>query len=79
MASTRAQSKIADVDARGLSCPEPLWLAKTALDKLTSGTLTVLVDDPTSVINVTRYAEQHGFTVEPDEDAGAYRLRIRKA
>ena len=68
-----------EVDARGLSCPEPLWLTKSALDGMTAGMLVVLVDDPTALANVTRLAEQQGCTVETNEDGDDYHVCITKA
>ena len=44
------------VDARGLSCPEPVLLAKQAIDSLDTGTIEVIVDTVTSRENVSRMA-----------------------
>lgn len=67
------------VDARGLSCPEPVLLAKRAIEGLESGTIEVLVDTVTSRENVTRLAKHLGCEVEtrPAED-GSCLLSIRK-
>lgn len=67
------------VDARGLSCPQPVLLT---LDEIKSGSdkeITVLVDTDTSRENVTRAAESQGCRVkdvQPDGDG--YRLSIIK-
>ena len=50
------------IDARGLSCPEPVIMTRKAL---LSGeqSYEVLVDNPASRENVTRYAEHQGYSV----------------
>ncbi len=52
------------VDARGLSCPEPVLLAKQAIDGLASGTIDIVVDTATSCENVTRFAQSRACSVE---------------
>ena len=41
-----------EVDARGLSCPQPVIETKKAIEKTNSGEIHVLVDTMTSVMNV---------------------------
>jgi len=54
-----------EVDARGLSCPQPVIMVKKALsDKPQS--LTVLVDNRAAFENVTRYAKAVGYSVTAD-------------
>ena len=48
-----------EVDARGLSCPEPLMLTAEAL-KAASGPVKVLVTEPHQKMNVEKYAKDHG-------------------
>ena len=65
------------VDARGLSCPEPVVLTRNALrDGATE--LEVLVSDFAPKENVTRFAKSQGFSVEIDETGDGWRLTIRK-
>ena len=66
------------VDARGLSCPEPVIMTRKALS---SGeqSYEVLVDNPASRENVTRYAEHQGYSVSVTEQDGEYTLSLRKA
>ena len=67
------------IDARGLSCPEPVLLAKQAIDKLGRGTIQVLVDTQTSRENVTRMAESLSCTVETAESSdGGFVLSVKK-
>ena len=66
------------VDARGLSCPEPVIMTRKAL---ASGdqSYEILVDNPASRENVTRYAEHQGYSVSVTEQDGEYTLSLRKA
>lgn len=49
------------VDARGLSCPQPVILTRGKIKQLDSGSFTVLVDNSTSKENVIRAAEKRGW------------------
>jgi len=55
------------VDARGLSCPQPAMLARQALQKLSRGTLEVIVDNSTARENVSRIAKNLGWEIDIDE------------
>lgn len=67
------------VDARGLSCPQPAFLTKKALDGLQGGRVEVLVDNQTSRDNVKRLAERAGWTCEAQsEPDGVFRLVISR-
>ncbi|MBU3874384.1 sulfurtransferase TusA family protein [Faecalicatena sp. AGMB00832] len=48
-----------EVDARGLSCPEPLMLTAAAL-KGANEAVKVLVTEPHQKMNVEKYAKDHG-------------------
>jgi TusA-related sulfurtransferase len=67
----------ATVDARGLSCPQPVILARRALE---AGDLpvVVLVDTVTARENVTRMAQKAGFQVQVETEAEEFRLTITK-
>ena len=66
------------IDARGLSCPQPVLLFLAAAQKTPGGSFTVLVDNEASRENVTRAARNGGFTVDVTEDGADFRLDIRK-
>ena len=58
------------VDARGLSCPEPVIMTKNALASKEAA-YENLVDNVTAKENVTRFATNQGYKVtvkEKDED-----------
>jgi TusA-related sulfurtransferase len=65
------------IDARGRSCPEPVIMVKKAL-ATKEKEYTMLVDNPTSVENVTRFAEHNGYSVVSTEDGEDYKLTITK-
>jgi len=67
------------IDTRGLSCPQPVMLARQALQKLNEGTIAVLVDSSTARENVSRLARNSGceVTVEGQPD-GSYRIVLKK-
>lgn len=55
------------VDARGLSCPEPVMLASEAMKAHPGEAILVLVDEPHSRANVEKFAVSQGrkVTVKP--------------
>lgn len=67
------------VDARGLSCPQPVLITMDEIKKMNQGEIVVLVDTDTSKENVSRAAESQGWQVKEisPEDEG-YRVTITK-
>ena len=65
------------LDARGLSCPEPVIMIRKAMMSKENA-YEITVDNVTSRENVTRYAEHQGYTVTVSEQDGEYTLAIRK-
>ncbi|HVN96606.1 MAG TPA: sulfurtransferase-like selenium metabolism protein YedF [Syntrophorhabdaceae bacterium] len=65
------------INAKGLACPEPVILAKKALE--TSNEITVLVDNATAVENIKRLAAGAGCSVEvARESGGIFRVDLKK-
>lgn len=66
------------IDARGLSCPEPVVMTRKAM---ASGETEyeVLVDNLASKENVTRYAQHEGYQVNVEVQDGEYTLHLTKA
>lgn len=64
------------VDARGLACPQPVVLTGKAL--AVADEVTVLVDDPVAVENVSRLARSKGFSVEKATQPDGTRLTLRR-
>ncbi|MBB5347050.1 sulfurtransferase TusA family protein [Desulfoprunum benzoelyticum] len=69
----------ATVDARGLSCPQPVIMTLDEIKKGQSNEIIILVDTDTSKENVTRAAESQGFTVDKVTSEGeGYRISITR-
>ena len=73
------------IDARGLSCPEPLMLtadalkdAKEAVKVLDVIAYTVMVDNVTAKENVSRFALHQGYKVSVKEDGEDFVLTLEK-
>lgn len=67
------------VDARGLSCPEPVLLTLETIKRVSKGEIEVIVDTDTSKENVSRAAVSMGWQVETIEKEGAgFRVKIKK-
>ena len=67
------------VDAKGLSCPQPVMLVSKAIKKLKKGTIEVLVDSGTARNNVSRLAKNSGWSVTVEErPEGSYRIMLKK-
>jgi tRNA 2-thiouridine synthesizing protein A len=67
------------VDARGLSCPQPVLMTLGEIKKLGKGEIQVLVDTDTSKENVSRAAESQGWKVQNIREEGeGYRIEIKK-
>jgi len=65
-----------NLDARGISCPEPLIMLKKALKTETE--LTLLADSKGVVQNCKTYAEKLNFVVEVTEEIGEYVMKVSK-
>lgn len=68
------------IDARGLSCPEPLMLVKAKMRKIESGDeIELFSDDPVSLRDVPAYCKFLGHTLlaMPDK-AHPARFLLRK-
>ena len=65
------------LDARGLSCPEPVSMLRKAM--LSKGArYEMVVDNIASRENVTRYAQHQGYAVSVAEDGGVYTLTMTR-
>ncbi|MFZ5649851.1 MAG: sulfurtransferase TusA family protein [Bacillota bacterium] len=64
------------VDARGLLCPEPVLRTKRAIDKMTGGTVKVIVDNNAAKENVTRLSENSGWSVTVTVEGSDYMLTL---
>lgn len=65
------------LDARGLSCPEPVIMIRKAMAS-GENAYQIVVDNLTSKENVTRYANHQGYQVNVSEEDGEYTLSITR-
>lgn len=65
------------LDARGLSCPEPVIMIKKAMESK-AASYEIAVDNRTARENITRYAEHNGYSVSYKEDGDDFILTITK-
>ena len=67
------------IDARGLSCPQPVLMTLDEIKTGKSDEIVVMVDNDASKENVSRAAVSRGWVVkEIDEKDGVFSLKIRK-
>ena len=65
------------IDARGLSCPEPVILLRNAM-ATGEDAYQIIVDNHAAKENTLRYAQHQGYRVEISENAGEFTLTFRK-
>lgn len=65
------------IDAKGLACPQPVILAKKAIDG-GEGCFAVLVDNKTAVENLTRLADNSGYKASCAERDGIFEVTLAK-
>lgn len=65
------------IDAKGLSCPEPVIMLRAAMASK-ENSYQMFVDNQTSLENASRYAEHQGYRVTFEEKNGDFILSIVK-
>ncbi|WP_010293608.1 sulfurtransferase TusA family protein [Clostridium senegalense] len=65
------------VDARGVSCPQPVLMTKKALEENKDG-IVVLVDNTTACNNVQRFMKNSGYNVSVKEDNEEFMIEAKK-
>ncbi|MDY7001235.1 MAG: sulfurtransferase TusA family protein [Thermodesulfobacteriota bacterium] len=69
----------ATVDARGLSCPQPVLMAVEKMQEMGAGDLLVMVDTDASKENVSRAAEAKGWQVRDIRSEGEeYHINLER-
>lgn len=66
-----------EVDARGLSCPEPLMLTDQAMRKHPGEAIRVLVTEAHARTNVEKFGRSKGRIVETKEVGQEYEVVIK--
>ena len=69
--------KLNQIDARGLSCPQPVLMTKKGVEKNPEG-IQVLVDNTTARDNITRFAGNSGYKVETTAQGSDFLLTLKK-
>lgn len=65
------------IDACGMTCPAPILLVKDIIEKNNPQKMTILVDNPASFENVTRFLASKGYSVTDTQDGKIYRLEAQ--
>mgnify|MGYP001216067416 CR=1 FL=1 len=58
------------IDARGLSCPQPVLMTLKEMDSMGKGEIVVLVDSDTAKENVARVSATKGWEVKQIDSKG---------
>jgi tRNA 2-thiouridine synthesizing protein A len=67
------------IDARGLSCPEPVLRVREAMERLEVTEIEVRLDNAAARENVLRLAASRKWLVQTDSDSdGEFRLVLRR-
>jgi len=67
------------IDARGLSCPQPVLMTLDEIKAGKSDEIIIMVDNDASKENVSRAAASQGWTVAGiDEKEGVFNVKIKK-
>ncbi len=64
------------VDARGLACPQPVIQTRKAMQG--SDLVVSLVDNETSLANVSRMAERYGWETQITQEGEVFRIQMSK-
>jgi selenium metabolism protein YedF len=67
-----------EIDARGLACPLPVVKTKKALEEMTEGDITVIIERPEGSQNVQRFADSQSCPYEVEEKDGLFYIHIHK-
>ncbi|HEX2770238.1 MAG TPA: sulfurtransferase-like selenium metabolism protein YedF [Geobacteraceae bacterium] len=67
------------IDARALRCPQPLMMAKKALEGMSAGErLRVQIDNETARDNLLRFLRDNGMTPGLSSEGGVYTIEVEK-
>lgn len=66
------------VDARGYACPMPVVMVQKEVKTNQPETLEVLVDNQCALENVTRFANNQGYSVTSKQDGEDFCLTLTK-
>ena len=69
--------KMRKLDARGMSCPEPVLITKRVVD-LGENHIEVMVDSAAAKNNVEKFLTSNGYKITIEEEEEFYTLKGRK-
>ncbi|MEW5801761.1 MAG: sulfurtransferase TusA family protein [bacterium] len=73
------ETSVKKIDARGLSCPQPVIMAKRGIEEISKGeSVEILVDTDTARENVARLAMSLGCQTDVRESQEGYVINISK-
>ncbi|MBF0406866.1 MAG: sulfurtransferase TusA family protein [Candidatus Riflebacteria bacterium] len=66
------------IDARGLSCPQPVLITLKKIREMKTGEIEVIVDSEAAVENVSRMSNKEGWKVEMlDSSDDTFKLLLK--
>ena len=65
-----------EIDVRGLSCPEPVLILKSEVEKSTDKSYKVLANEAHTVKNLKNFAETNGKKVDIKEVGVEYEVTV---
>jgi tRNA 2-thiouridine synthesizing protein A len=66
-----------EIDARGLSCPQPVIMARNAI-KANKYPIEILLDTVTARENVKRLAESSGCKINIEDSGDEFKIELNK-
>jgi tRNA 2-thiouridine synthesizing protein A len=66
------------IDARGLSCPQPVLLTRNKMNAAKSGTIEVLADSAAARDNISRLAKDQGWSISVEERDSEFLLTLTR-
>lgn len=70
--------QIKEVDARGMTCPQPVLCTKQALDTIETGIVVAIVDNEIAKENIVKFAKHQACRVVVKQQADTYYIEIQK-
>lgn len=69
------------IDCKGLSCPEPILMAKMGINQLKSGqVLELIATDPGSINDMAAWSKRTGNPIlESKQDGGVFYFLVKKS
>jgi tRNA 2-thiouridine synthesizing protein A len=67
------------IDARGLSCPQPVIMTLNEIKRVKQGEIAIMVDTETAKENISRASAAQGWTVADTQSVGEdFKIIIRR-